>query len=147
LKILRVLFGQLTQFGGLVFYVAVLGLLLLLNQMRIFLALLASLVACMGLAVLIRSFYFKARPERMKHSNFLERMDASSFPSIHSMRSVSLAFWLSVYFGSSLIAVYLVSLAVLVILSRIILKKHDVSDVFFGMVFSLAINLLIWWLM
>ena len=146
MKAVRIILDQLTQFGGLIFYGIVLGLLFLLSEWGIFFALLISLVACMGLAVLIRSFYFKARPKKLKHSNFLEKLDASSFPSIHSMRSVSLAFWLSIHFGSSLIAIYLVILAMLVMISRISLKKHDVSDVFFGMMFSLGINLLIWWL-
>jgi membrane-associated phospholipid phosphatase len=146
MRVLRILVEQLTHLGGLVFYCILLGFFALSGRRGILLALLLSLIACMGFAVLIRLLYFKPRPKRIKHSNLLERLNASSFPSIHSMRALSLAFWLSLHFSSLVIAGYLVGLALLVMVSRLVLKKHDILDVFWGMVFSFGINLLIWWL-
>lgn len=144
--IVKVFLEQLTHLGGLVFYCIWLGLLLVAGQIQIFTGLLVSLIMVMGLGVIIRIIHFRNRPKPQRHANWLEKLDAASFPSLHAMRAVSLAFWGSLMLNSIVGTVYLFLLALLVIASRVILKKHFISDVFWGAVFSLIINLIVWWL-
>ncbi len=83
-------------------------------------------------AVLIRIVYFKNRPKKEEHANFMERLDASSFPSLHAARIAFLALVLSTYFSNRYLSVIFFTLAVLVSYSRVYLQKHDWWDVVGG---------------
>jgi len=80
---------------------------------------------------LIKVIYFKERPLKEDHKNILEKMNAGSFPSLHSARGifVALTLW---NFNNLLLSITLSVLALLIGMSRIILKKHRMIDVSFG---------------
>jgi|TARA_Y100000310_G_scaffold171597_1_gene171795 undecaprenyl-diphosphatase len=141
----NIFYDQITLFGGLIFYVFVLGLCLILNLMFLFNNLLISLILVMLLSTLIKYFYLKERPKKQKKDSLLQRLDASSFPSVHTMRAFSLAFWFSMFYSNTIITIYILIIALLVIYSRIYLKKHYLTDVIIGLIFSVIINLIIWW--
>jgi membrane-associated phospholipid phosphatase len=145
-NITDIFFKQITDFGGMFFYLLVLGACLFLNELKLFFNLFLSLFFVMSLSISIKWFYFKDRPKKQKATNLFERLDASSFPSVHSMRVLSVAFWLSFFFNNILFTIYSSAVAAIVMYSRIYLKKHYFIDILGGVIFSLIINLLIWWL-
>jgi len=138
-------FRQLTELGSLVAYVFFMIVFLIFGKADLFIQLFISLFFIMVVAILIKSLYFKKRPSKHLTRNFVERLDAASFPSIHSMRTFSLVFWVSSYFNNLLLTVYLSIVGVFVVYSRIYLKKHYWVDVIFGLIFSFIINHIIWW--
>jgi len=143
-KIIDLFFGQITELGGFFFYSVVLIACLVLNKINLFAKLFLSLIIIMVLSIAIKWFYFKERPKKQKKINLFERLDASRFPSVHSMRAFSLAFWFSVFFNNLLFTIYLSIMALTVMYSRTYLKKHYFIDIFGGLFFSAIINILIW---
>ena len=107
--------------------------------------LMLSLFCVMALAIISKLLFFKERPVRQEKNNIIERIDASSFPSIHSMRVSSLVFWLSLYFNNVIMTCYFAVIGLMVVYSRVFLKKHFIIDVIFGIIFSIVINMLLWW--
>ena len=108
-----------------------------------------SLNIVVGLAIIefvgafIKVVFHKTRPDNQKFSNVFEKIDAGSFPSIHSARVMLLALVIFPFF-SSIIAFLLIALFVILVgISRIVLDKHFFVDVFAGFVFGL----LVWYLM
>jgi membrane-associated phospholipid phosphatase len=89
--------------------------------------------------VLIRLAWFRKRPEAQKYKNWLEKIDASSFPSLHAMRSA--VFWslLALFFNQ--IALYLAFAVVIISIAwtRVWLKRHHPSDVAAGLAIGLAL--------
>lgn len=144
----KIVFKQITDLGGLIPYCIFLIMFLILGYNDIFWRLLISIISIMVIAVAIKISYFKRRPNKQKRTgNIVEKIDASSFPSIHAMRTLSLVFWLSIFFDNLVLTSYISIIGLLVIYSRIYLRKHYWSDVIFGMLFSLIINLAIWWIL
>ena len=91
------------------------------------------------LTFVIRIFYFKSRPKKVKYSNFIEKIDASSFPSVHAARTTFILLLLLVYFVRSFfLAGGLIFVAFLACYSRIYLMKHDKVDVFGGIVLGIV---------
>ena len=141
----KVFYKQITDLGSLTFYVFVMIFCLIIAKTTLFRNLLISLVLVMVVSVLVKCFYFRERPKKQKKNTFLERLDAASFPSIHSMRVFSLAFWVSMLSNNIYLNVYVSIIALAVMYSRVYLKKHYLSDVIGGVVLSAIINLGIWW--
>lgn len=86
--------------------------------------------------------FYKQRPNNEKYRNFLEKTDSGAFPSIHSARSIFVFSGLCTILYST----YFVILCVLIIfgvgISRIILKKHYLSDVIGGYLTGILVFLL-----
>lgn len=80
-------------------------------------------------AGLLRYAYFKKRPYPMPYSNLFEKLDASSFPSIHAANSFYAAYVLHNTFASNPLSAFLFLLAVFVALSRVYMKRHYPIDV------------------
>lgn len=100
---------------------------------------------------LIKFFFFKERPAPQTYTNWFEKIDASSFPSIHTANGFTISFfgvalclhmfqyafvfnkviWL--IFGAVWFLVYIA-----VWLSRIVLKKHYPIDVLVGTILSMV---------
>jgi len=117
-------------------------LLWIFGNSKLSLILLACVVISHLLASAIRVFYFKERPKKQKYKNLVEKIDASSFPSVHSMRAaILLVLFVDAYRNIFVIAVF-GALALLIPISRYILKKHYVSDIFWGFLFGIIISLL-----
>jgi|TARA_B100001971_G_C18220392_1_gene556727 membrane-associated phospholipid phosphatase len=140
-------FEQITHLGGLIFYIVILGLCLFLNLIQLFINLLISLFMIMLIASFIKFLYFKERPKKLQKDNFLQRLNASSFPSIHTMRMISLVFWFSEFFKNVYITIYFSIIALFVIYSRLYLKKHYFIDIIGGFIIATVANMLIWWLL
>lgn len=94
---------------------------------------------------LIKFFFFKNRPNYESWTNWYEKIQASSFPSIHAARfGVFVGFTINqspvFLYGFNLKFFILVLFFILVSYSRIILKKHYFIDVLVGAVLGVLIG-------
>ena len=139
-KITNELITQITYLGGAVVFGFVMVILLSLGFVFEFLRLALGLVASYFVIVVIRSIYFVNRPKRQSYSNFIEKLDASSFPSNHSIRIVLLSLILLELSSSIFASICLVLIALLVFFSRWYLKKHFFVDIVAGAFFGAIIH-------
>lgn len=148
---LREVLGDISAFGGAPMYGVLTLLVLLMGQYSLFWQLVLAGALIHGIAYLARVFHFVERPDRQKHHNFLERIDASSFPSIHSGRVAALAllfiYFLSGYCGLNYTGctpvnvfwsgVFLMFMAVVVAGMRVVLRRHYFVDALFGFILGI----------
>lgn len=83
----------------------------------------------MWLWALTKFLFFKPRPKKQEYSNFIEKIKAGSFPSIHTTNTFSVFVFACMYmniYGILGFGVYSVG----IMYSRIYLKKHFWIDVF-----------------
>jgi membrane-associated phospholipid phosphatase len=88
----------------------------------------------------IKALYHKKRPNGQTYSNIVEKIDAGSFPSIHSARSSFLFLCLFSIYPGNLRFIFL-GLFLIVGLSRILLKKHYFNDVIGGYILGIIVFL------
>lgn len=136
-------FRDITSFGSLWFYLILMLVLLMLRNYVLLEKLAIGFILIYAAVITIRSFYFKNRPQKYKYGNFLERIDASSFPSLHAARTIFLASLFIEYFKNKLISILLIILALIVLYSRTYLKKHDWKDVIAGAFFGALVYFVI----
>ena len=132
-------YRDITSLGSLWIYCTILLLFLLQKDYFIFKKLLAGLVLIQAIAIAIRTFYFKERPSRYPHKSYIERIDASSFPSLHSARIAFLAAVFVGYFNNALFSILFIGIALIVAYSRVYLKKHDYKDVLAGIIIGILV--------
>jgi len=97
-----------------------------------------GLVISYIITIFIRSIYFKTRPKAKPKRNYIEKVDASSFPSLHSMRISILAIVIS--FHAILFLPVAIFTATAVFYSRLHLKKHFIIDVAAGAIIGIIIS-------
>ena len=100
-----------------------------------------AIVICEVVIYTIRYFYFRPRPigKTENFTSLFERLDESSFPSIHAARAGIFAVILSQMIPmKAKILLWIMSGAVCV--SRIYLKRHHPSDVIVGGILGLIIS-------
>src|SRR3989338_1746636 len=119
-------FRDLTSLGSLWLYLVVILYFLFIQNY----ALLKNLVIGLGLiyliVVIIRAFYFKERPKKYSYNSFIERLDASSFPSLHAARAAFLFVNLAAFLNNPIFFVLSIILILMVAYSRIYMQKHDI---------------------
>lgn len=87
-------------------------------------------------AITIRTFYFKERPNHERHKTYFEKIDASSFPSIHAARVTGIAYLLRLYLPEIFLLATVVT--ALICISRVYLGKHDLWDVLAGVTLGIV---------
>ncbi len=136
-------FKDISSFGGLPLYIFVSLLFLALGFIDVFYQLIIALFLVYVIFFVVRSIYFKERPKKLKYKNWLEKIDANSFPSAHALRAIVLGLIMISFFSN----VYVNSLVLFVVLlegfMRVKLKQHFWSDVIFGWIFGILIWVLI----
>lgn len=115
-------------------------------NVRAFLVLFIIVACCfllpLGLAGFTKLVFFKHRPVPMELGNRRKKLMAGSFPSMHTITVVviwtlwAVAFWESPYFIP--VFCFYGVMAVLVMISRVKLKKHFVIDIFGGIGYSVV---------
>ena len=125
--------------GGLGLYGIMAVSSLILGRYALSLRLFVALAALYGITIIIRALYFKERPDKRPYKNIVEKIDASSFPSLHSERASALALLVGLSSGSILLTVFLIVSAVLVAFTRVFLKRHDKWDVTAGLIIGAAV--------
>ncbi len=129
-----------TAMGGLAIYGFVAMLFLLLDKTDVFVTLAVGLALCYGIIAPIRLLFFKVRPDRQKFSGLFTKIDAGSFPSMHSARSTVLALILAQFFTEPLIRTLLVLGVFSVVVTRVLLKRHWMIDVAGGVIVGLIVS-------
>lgn len=129
-----------TALGGLAVYGFIAVLFLLLGKTSVFAQLVVGLALCYGIIAIIRLVFFRIRPDKQKYSGFLTKIDAGSFPSVHSARVTVLAIILAQFFAEPLISAWLALGVLAVVVTRVLLKRHYVSDVIGGIVLGSLIG-------
>jgi len=76
----------------------------------------------------IKYFFFKPRPNPMNYSNWFEKVEAGSFPSLHSARTF-LIFLFSFFWTNIFVSFLFFIFWLLISYSRIYLKKHYYIDI------------------
>jgi undecaprenyl-diphosphatase len=145
--IIRKIFEELTFFGGIAFYMFLVVVFFVLGKIDSVFKLILGLIFIYLVTFIIRLFYFKPRPKKIGYKNLLEKIDASSFPSVHAARAVFLCFFIVFLFNLSWVVDILIGiLMILVIYSRIYLLKHDIIDAIGGIllgILSLVVFILV----
>jgi membrane-associated phospholipid phosphatase len=137
-KLLDDVFRDLTSLGGGVFYGLILFSCLVSFNISLFIDILIGGVFSFLVVILIRTFYFKNRPNKEKHKGYISKIVASSFPSLHSARAVFLGLVFYSYLSSYLLSLFVIVMSLAVVYSRVYLKKHDFVDVIGGIVLGLV---------
>lgn len=98
-----------------------------------------SFVISFGITVILRTTYPKERPNKEKiEGSLLDRINAASFPSLHAQRAIIL--WsLTLHTNNILIMLFGLLITVLILASRLYLKKHTLYDVVVGAALGAAI--------
>jgi len=133
-RILDIIFNDVSSFGGSVFYALVVLFLLIFGKMNVALQLIVSFLIIILISFAIKLIFFKNRPKKQKFTNVVEKIDAGSFPSVHSARATSLTFIILSNIPRLELFLTLIPLALLVCYSRIFIKKHFLLDVVGGIV-------------
>ncbi|MAG02056.1 hypothetical protein CMI42_01860 [Candidatus Pacearchaeota archaeon] len=132
-KAVNKFFEHLTIFGSITFFSVITLLLIVLKDYDKALLLIYGMILIYLVAVSIRLFYFKERPKKLRYGNFIEKIDAGSFPSIHAARAVFLFLFLTgLVFADRMVMIFLFLVMLLIIYSRVYLKKHYWIDVICG---------------
>jgi membrane-associated phospholipid phosphatase len=129
-----------TALGGLAVYGFAALLFLLLGEARIFWLLVIGLVLCYAIISPIRLIFFRRRPDKQQFSGVFTKIDASSFPSMHSARSTVLAIVLTQAFPQPSVRALLALGVLAVVVTRVLLKRHFVSDVIGGVVVGAVVG-------
>jgi membrane-associated phospholipid phosphatase len=140
------LFRDLTALGSMLFTTLGVVILFVLGQIQLVKQLVIGLAGVYIVGIGIRHVYFKERPQQLAHSNWVEKIYASSFPSIHSMRIWLFVVVFSTLFQNGWVTVVLISVGTLVAYSRLYLKKHDLIDIAVGTIIGAGIGFLVHYL-
>ena len=90
-KYLREGFEAITGLGTAFFYVVLIVFLVLISKSKLALHIALGLLVCYLFVFVLRIFYFKERPEKEDYYNLFTKINASSFPSLHTMSSIYVA--------------------------------------------------------
>lgn len=146
MPMLKDLVQDVKAFGGTPLFVLLALLAFFLQEVVLSAQLVIGYLVSFAVTAIIRAAYFKERPHRRKHRTWVERIDASSFPSLHAMRAAVLAVVLGAFFASTVVSVLLALVAVGVGVVRVMQKRHYASDVVAGLVLGVVVGVVSLWL-
>lgn len=139
--ILNETFTAVTSFGTPVFYLFAI-LLLIIAKAPFALSLFLSLLFVELLCAAIKIAYRKERPVPQLKKIIFDKIDANSFPSVHSARIALLVTMVILYYKNTLLSVLGIALMLGVGYSRIYLKRHYFIDVLFGFIIGIAVAII-----
>lgn len=130
---------DIAALGGNPVYFLVGGLFWFFGHPQVTFQLIVSLILCYILTTLFRIVFFRQRPLKQQYKNFLERIDASSFPSLHSMRAAVIAVTIGMFFNQPPVWLLAIIATVSVAITRVLQKRHHKSDVIAGLIIGVVI--------
>jgi membrane-associated phospholipid phosphatase len=138
-------FKQITELGSLTIILIAIIFSYFFNE-ALAMQLFIGIVFVTVISFSIKAIFFRERPKKQPTNTLVERLDASSFPSIHSARITILMFWLIAYSTDMILKVLLLLIGLTVAYSRVYLKKHYFVDVLGGFILAMIVNILIFYL-
>lgn len=136
-------FKQISIFGSYQFYLIITFLFFLLEKQNEVIILLLGFLIMNIIAIPIRLLFFKQRPKPKPYRNLIEKVFASSNPSMHSSRIIFLVIFLIRYFNKFGINIFLIFFSFLIMYSRIYNKRHYLIDVVAGFTLGLITIILV----
>jgi len=137
---------QISAFGGIALSGFAIVFSFLMGYRLLSYQLVVEILLAFAIVVLIRSIYFRQRPDKTTYKSWLGKMDASSFPSMHAIRVFGLATIISINFPKPAIIALSLLIASAVAVSRVIMKRHHISDVLVGSILGVLIGFASVWL-
>jgi undecaprenyl-diphosphatase len=125
-------YREMSLLGSVISYSTVVLLALAFKEFTLFFDLVLGLLICLAVVWPVKYFFFRRRPDNTKYKSIIQKIDASSFPSTHSARSVLILLIIGGFFHSYSVYSILAVLAFLNGFSRVYQKRHFVSDVLGG---------------
>ena len=140
-EVYSVTLKDLSAYGGFPFYGLIILVFLLIGDANFALTLFVSTIVVTAIVSAIRLVYFKPRPgmPRKKYTAIYERIDNSSFPSIHAARSVMISF--ALISKMPIFTPIAALLIVAVCLSRLHFRRHDAKDLAVGLLIGYVLSL------
>lgn len=139
-------FTAVTALGSAYFYVILIILLFLLNKNKAVIHIIIGLIICYSFVFILRIFYFKERPNKEDYFNLFTKINASSFPSLHTLSSTYVATVLSNTFINQKLTLFFYFIVLLIASSRIYLKKHYFTDVLIGLIIGIIASAIYFYL-
>ncbi len=130
---------DLKGLGGFALYVIIILSAIIFNEYLLAYRLLVGLILTFVVIILFRAFYFKARPVPENFKGFIGKIDASSFPSMHSMRAAVMYTIIAAHFMNFWLALIGIVAIMSVGFARIIRKRHFFTDVLAGIILGLLV--------
>lgn len=143
MSIFREVIQDSTALGGLPIYLFVMLFFVLTDYRPVAYGLFVGLILCYSITILVRAMHFKWRPDRQSYSNWMEKIDASSFPSLHTMRAVVLFGTIGYFFATPLSWMLSISGIILVGGTRVLLSRHYLADVLGGAGIGVVVLILV----
>lgn len=137
-KYVNLLVLQFNFFGSFIFSIFIIVFLYAINLKHIAIILLLSTLTATALVSIIRLIFRRERPKKQPYNNIFEKINSSSFPSMHALRT---SIYTTTMFISSLylLASIFLLITILVSIARYTLKKHYISDLIVGIIFGILI--------
>lgn len=126
------LMQDLTAFGTIYHFVILIAILISFDQQQLAYKLVTGQIIMYLFAVPLKLFLFKNRPKKIMHKNIIEKIEASSFPSVHTLRIFFVSTVLINFFNNAILTIILSFLSLAVAYSRIYLKRHYFIDIIGG---------------
>ena len=142
-KFKDIIFRDITSLGSVTLFFLLGFFLFSFGKINLSVKVISGLIITLIISSTIRLIYFKDRPQKRSFNNFISKIYASSFPSVHTTLTFFLAFTLINYSDKMFFKFFVISLAALVSYSRIYLKKHDWKDVLGGIVLAMVVFFLV----
>lgn len=118
------------------------GLLALVLKGREFSTAVIGLLITSTAGNVIKFLFHRKRPKHIHYSNFLEKVQSGSFPSIHSSNAMFAGLVIIKTFNSMLVDVFFTLVILIVGYSRYHLKKHYLRDIVGGYVVGFIVFLI-----
>jgi len=144
-NLVEIFFKQITELGSLT-VIAVIIIFTYFLDVQLALKLFIGMLAATIISMIIKVLFFRPRPKKQKINTIIDRLDASSFPSVHSARITILMFLLIAYSGNLILRIFLAVIGLLVAYSRIYLKRHYYIDVIGGIILGVLISMAAYYL-
>jgi len=132
------IFSEITFLGTPVFYIAIIIFLIGFNLFSVW-RLVLSLIFIELLCAAIKLIYKKERPMPQSREGLYNKIDASSFPSVHGARISFLAAIVALNCKNILFVIGGIIVAIVVCYSRIYLKRHDFKDIAGGVLIGVLV--------
>jgi membrane-associated phospholipid phosphatase len=140
----KLIFRDFSFFGSLDFFIFYIILLYFLTlNLTFFKKIIVTIILSYIFVTFIRLIFFKERPIPKKYNNLLEKIDASSFPSMHMVRISILTYFSYIYLNNINILHLFLLLSILVGLNRYLSKWHYIIDIISGFIFGICISYVI----
>ena len=134
---------DITSLGSTLLYFIIVLPLFFTGKIQTATKLTAGYILIYIIAGAIKIIYFKNRPKKENYTNFVEKIDASAFPSIHSARATLMAAEISKLIDGPIATSFLFITAGLVCYSRIAIKKHYWTDIIGGIILGILTTITI----